>query len=209
MDAAGDLKYTTEVRRVLSEEFASPSEGFVGFIIKQAYKGRATTPVREMFSTLTHQALTQFINERIDNRLKSALEQEREPKVTAAAEAEQVPEPDGGQPALAPLEVEALQIVKALIRDMADVRRVILRRYTKHSSILLDDNRFKIVCRLWFGSKGIRLGLSDDYTSIPLETLDGLYDQAGGLRDRLARLVSRPEPIRDGGAREDGEDTSR
>ena len=103
-----------------------------------------------MFSALTHQALTQFINERIDNRLKSALEQGDGQK--GPVEAEQIPEPDSGEPEFAPLEIEALQVVKAIVRDIVDVRRVILRRYTKYSSILLDGNRFKIVCRLWFSA---------------------------------------------------------
>ena len=192
VDAARDLKYTTEIKRVLSEEFSGPSDDFVRFIIKQVYKGVATSSVREMFSALTHQALTQFINERIDNRLKSALEQGDGQK--GPTEPEPIPEPDGGEPAFSPLEIEAVQIVKALVRDIVDVRRVILRRYTKYSSILLDDNRFKIVCRLWFGSRGMRLGLSDDYTSVPLETLDGLYDQADGLRERVARILTAPEP---------------
>ena len=191
VDAARDLKYTTEIKRILSEEFSGPSEDFVRFIIKRVYRGVATSSVREMFSALTHQALTQFINERIDNRLKSALEQGDGQK--GPVEAEQIPEPDSGEPEFAPLEIEALQVVKAIVRDIVDVRRVILRRYTKYSSILLDGNRFKIVCRLWFSARGIRLGLSDDYTSVPLETLDGLYDQAGGLRDRLSQLLSPPE----------------
>ena len=162
VDAARDLKYTTEIKRVLSEEFSSPSEDFVRFIIKQVYRGVATSAVREMFSTLTQQALTQFINERIDNRLKSALEQGEGPKVTVAAVAdspEQVPEPTGRESAFSPLEIETLQVVKALVRDMVDVRRVILRRYAGHCSILLDDNRFKIVCRVWVGAKSMRLGV--------------------------------------------------
>ena len=196
VDAARDLKYTTEIKRVLSEEFSSPSEDFVGFIIKQVYKGRATTPVREMFSTLTHQALTQFINERIDNRLKSALEQEKEPKATTTAEAEQVPEPTGRESAFSPLEIETLQVVKALVRDMVDVRRVILRRYAGHCSILLDDNRFKRICRVWVADKRMRLGLSDDYSNVPLETLDDLYNHAEGIRERVSRILSPPEPLR-------------
>ena len=192
VDAARDLKYTTEIKRVLSEEFSSPSDDFVRFIIKQVYRGMATSSVREMFGALTHQALTQLINERIDHRLKSALVQgdgQKEPD-----EVEHVPEPDDRGSAFSPLEIEALQIVKALVRDVVDVRRVILRRYTKYSSILLDDNRFKIVCRLWFGARGMRLGLSDDYSSMSLETLDGLYDRADDIRERVVRILAPPEP---------------
>ena len=201
VDAARDLKYTTEIKRVLSEEFSSPSEDFVSFIIKQVYKGRATTPVREMFRALTHQALTQLINERIDNRLKSALEQGDGQK--GAAEVEQALDQDGGEPEFAPLEIEAFQVVKAIVRDMVAVSRVSLRHYAKHCSILLDDNRFKIVCWIWVAGNSVRLGLSDDYTNIPLETLDDLYDHAEGIRARLSRILSPSEPLRD---IENGED---
>ena len=65
-DAARNLKYTTEIKRILAEEFSSSSEDFVRLIVKQVYKGTATPAVRKMFSALTHQALTQFINERVE-----------------------------------------------------------------------------------------------------------------------------------------------
>ena len=193
VDAARDLKYTTEIKRVLAEEFASPSEDLIQFVIKKVYKGRATASAREMFGSLTLQALTEFINERIDGRLKSALERIEGQNKTG--ESEPVQERENEDAAFAPQETEALQIVKAIVRDMVPVRRLGLRRYTQHCSILLDNSRFKVVCWLWFTSKSIRLGLSEDYTSIPLETLDDLYGHAEGIRGRLARILSPPEPL--------------
>ena len=192
VDAARDLKYTTEIKRVLAEEFASPSEDLIQFVIKKVYKGRSTASAREMFGSLTLQALTEFINERIDGRLKSALERVDGQQKPGESEQAQEQENEGAVPV--PQETEALQIVKALVRDMVPVRRISIRRYAGHCSILLDNSRFKVVCWLWFTSKRIRLGLSEDYTSIPLETLDDLYGHAEGIRGRLARILSRPEP---------------
>ena len=193
VDAARDLKYTTEIKRILAEEFSSPSEDFVRLIVKQVYKGTATPAVKQMFSALTHQALTQFINERVDNRLKSALG--HSDGQDGASEAEQSPEQDDGEHEFAPLEIESLQIVKAIVRDMAEVRRVGLRHYARHCSILLDDNRFKSICWLRFTSKDIRFGISSDESqSAQLNDLDGLYDQADGIRNRLSYILSPSDP---------------
>ena len=40
------------------------------------------------------------------------------------------------------------------------------------------------------------LGLSDDSSNVPLETLDDLYNHAEGIRERVSRILSPPEPLR-------------
>ncbi len=206
VDAAKDLKYTTEIKRVLSEEFSSPSEDFVRFIIRQIYKGVATSGVREMFKTLTHQAITEFINERIDSRLKSALAQGGEH--TATPESDQTTEQGDDKAEFAPAEIESLQIVKAIVRDMVSVQRVSLRRYTRHCSILLDDNRRKAICWIRLAAERMWFGLPDDNTNVQLETLDDLYDHAEGMRARLSEILSPSEQANDVKEREEENTTS-
>ena len=42
----------------------------------------------------------------------------------------------------------------------------------------------------------MRLGLSDGYSNVPLEILGDLYDHAEGIRERVSRILSSPEPLR-------------
>ena len=76
VDAARELKYTTEIKQMLAEELVSPSEEFVKFIIRRIHKGAATQAVKEQFNILAQSAFAQLINDRISTRLQSALERE-------------------------------------------------------------------------------------------------------------------------------------
>ena len=118
VDAARELKYTTEIKRVLAEELASPSDDFVGFIVRRVYEGRVTRPVREMFSSLAHQAFTQFINDRINDRLKSALERGDENEKPSEEQAQPEPEePEEGEPEVTALELEAFSLSSRLFSE--------------------------------------------------------------------------------------------
>ena len=85
VEAARDLKYATQVKRVFAEELADPSDDFVKFVIRQVYEGRITTSVRETFEPLVRTAFREFMTEQVNARLKSALER-GEPQASQDAE---------------------------------------------------------------------------------------------------------------------------
>ena len=187
--AARELKYTTEIRRILAEELASPSKEFVRFFLGRVYQGRVTSGVRDQFGSLAKQAFAQFINDRVNTRLKSALEQgdDRTAKPAdgdgpSAGEEHEVPE-------FVHLELEAFQIIKAIVRDMADVHRLNLEVYKRHTSVHLDN--YRLVCRLRLRTKSLSMGLiSDDGTEerILLNDLDDIFGHADGLRATVASI---------------------
>ena len=76
--AARKLKYTAKIIRLLSDELSQPSDAFLKYVVSQVYDGRATSVVLRMFTELTHSAFNQFINDKIQARLTSALNQENE-----------------------------------------------------------------------------------------------------------------------------------
>ena len=193
VDAARELKYTTEIKRVLAEELANPSDDFVGFIIRRVYEGRVTRQVREQFSSLAHQAFTQFINDRINDRLKSALERGDEKEKPSEEQAQPEPEEpqEDGEPEVTPLEVEAFTVIKAILRDVVDVHRIGLRSTKLYCSVNLHDSNLredygKTICRLRLRSRNLRLGLWDEdwrEKREPLDDLDSLYSHADKLRE--------------------------
>ena len=190
VDAARELKYATEIKRVLAEELADPSAEFVRFISGRVFDKLPTPRVREQFRPLVRQAFAQFINDRINIRLKSALERE-EGRVPSADES---PAPDEQeQLEFVPAELEALNIVKAIVRDVVDVHRIGLRRYSRFSSVLLDDSRPKVICRLRLRTEDLSLGLLDEGSEerIPLNDLDSIYDHADRLRVAAAHFAPR------------------
>ena len=70
VNAATELKYTTEIKRMLAQELHSPSKEFIQFILKRVYKGKATQKTLERFSSLGQQAFAQFISEQRHAPLK-------------------------------------------------------------------------------------------------------------------------------------------
>ena len=191
VDAARELKYTTEIKRVLAQELDSPSDEFVRFIVGRVYEGRATQTIREQFGSLARKAFVQFINDRINVRLKSALEREDQQDTKPAEDDVQSAYEPVEEPEFIRLELEALTIIKAIVRDVVDVRRVGLRLRTQYCSVLLDENQLKAICRLRFRTPNLRLGLFNENKSeerIPLEDLDDLFSHADRIRADVARI---------------------
>ena len=195
VDAARDLKYTTEIKRVLADEFTSPSDDFVRFMVGQVYSGRATTSVRKMFETITHQALTQFINERIDDRLKSALERSQKPEAKTT-ELEQTDE-EVNEPEFSPIEVEALYALKSIVRNLVEPTRLeLFSTKRNYCNVWLMDKPggrgIGILCRLWLRTEQLEMNLMDGSGRQPLESLDGLYECIESIRERTVSMLGQP-----------------
>ena len=94
VEAARELKYTNEIKRVLAAEMRSPGHDFVRFILTRIeYPGSRTKLLVEQFTPLVQQAFAQFVKDRIDARLKSALERGNELAEEPAVEEPAVEEP--------------------------------------------------------------------------------------------------------------------
>lgn len=146
---ATELKYMKEIKRVLSEQLTTPSEDFVKFFASQVYSGKITQSVKQQFTDLTRRAIHQFINERINERLKSALTEETAvPPTQQPAPVEEVPK--SSKIVTTQEEYEGYYIVKSILRQVIDPNRVTLRDTINYCGILLDGNNRKPICRLYF-----------------------------------------------------------
>lgn len=73
-DAAKNLLYKKEIKRLMLEQLINPSSAFVKFFAGQVYSGMLTAAVVEKFTGLTKCSLNEFIDDRITDRLKSAID---------------------------------------------------------------------------------------------------------------------------------------
>src|SRR5256884_2293580 len=99
LTVAGELKYTREIKRILHDQLNAPSEEFVKFLAPQVYSGKLTSGVREQFTGIVKMSFTQFINERIAERLRSAMGEPAEAK-------SETDNPDGNQITAITAEIE-------------------------------------------------------------------------------------------------------
>jgi predicted type IV restriction endonuclease len=190
VEAAGELKYTREIKRVLAEQLVSPSDEFIRLFIAQVYSGRVTQAVRDQFGPIVHKAFRQFVNDQISDRLKSALEQESQPVAAAAAETPAETPRREADVVTTEEEREGYHVVKSILREIVDPRRIAARDVKTYFGILLDDNNRKPICRLHFNTFQKYVGFFDkgekQEERVPIDRVDDIYQ----LSDRLKAAVA-------------------
>ncbi len=194
LSAAHDLKYTRALKGYLSEQFSQPADDLVRFLTKQVYEGAVTAKVAEQFSEIVRRALHQMVNDRVSGRLKSAMLEEQSIE-TPAAEAEEAPAPtQNGKPDINTTEEEreGFHIVRALLRDTVDVRRIAHRDVQSYFGILLDDNNRKPICRLHLNGSKKYLTVFDveGGERVDIESIDDIYSLADRLRTAAQRYAT-------------------
>lgn len=191
LEAAGELKYTRAIKNVLARDLQSPSEALVRYYVSEVYQGRFTAAVKEQFTDITRRAMQQFFNDLINERLQTALGT----TTPAAPEAALDEEDDKGQDGIVTTqeEIDACLIVKAILRDVVDVSRVVMRDRKSYCGILLDDNNRKPLCRLHFNTAHKAVSLFDEQRKerrVSIDTLDDIYIYAEDIRDTARRYLA-------------------
>ncbi|EOY4610653.1 type I restriction endonuclease [Vibrio cholerae] len=193
VDAAGELKYLNQIKRILSEQFQAPEEDFVKFFTSRVYDGVQTAKVKSQFLEITTKALKQFLNDSINSRLKSAIGADA--KETIKLDVKIEPDDESLTTSEKPKihttdeEIEGFNIVKAILRQKVGVTRICARDTQSYFGILLDDNNRKPLCRLWFNTKQKYIGLFDEAkneTRHPIETVDDIFNFTEHLQNTLS-----------------------
>ncbi len=197
LTAASDLKYTNGIQRLMNEEWVNPSEEFMRVFAERVYAGRMTQQVKDQFTAIVKRAFHEFVNTRINDRLKSALER-TSPAAGEDCGANGAPgdgvggEKDAGEIVTTADELEGYYIVKAILGDTVEVQRVFMRDTLSYCGILLDDNNRLPICRLRFNSLQKYLGLFDDKKVETKHTIDDpndIYKYADQLRQTARHHV--------------------
>ncbi|MBD5256186.1 MAG: restriction endonuclease [Bacteroides sp.] len=197
LSTAQELKYTTELRAIISSEFSQPSPEFVKFFTKQVYDGSVSQKVIEQFTPLVKKAIASIVNDTISDRLGLAIkttqeniEQAAETLVTNDKEKLSdgvVFQSEDGLITTTQEEMDSFHIVKAILRPVVDVARVFYRDSQSYFAILLDDNNRKPICRMYFNAKSVKyIALFDENKKEikhEIKSLDDIYDYTEWLRN--------------------------
>lgn len=194
LTAAGEMKYTREITRLIGQEISAPSEDFVKLFASKVYAGPLRQGVREQFCGIVKRAFTQFINNTINERLRSAMAatQTTTTEGTASATQEGAATPDSSESKVLTTEEElqAFLIVRAIMCEVCPIERIAFRDAQSYSSVLLDDNRLKPLCRFHFDMKQKKVGLFNEAKEeerFSLESLNDLFKYADRLKATYAR----------------------
>jgi hypothetical protein len=188
VNTASELKYTNELKHLLQQELNNPSPEFVKYFAKQVYPSNISAKVLELFTNLTKKSAQHYISDLITERLKTALTKEDESAKEQDSKAElqnQVPE---NKVETTEAELEGFMIIKTILRQKIDIKRITYRDAQSYFAILLDDNNRKTICRLYLnGNKNYFVILDENKKEVKteIETLDDIFN----FTDKLFEIV--------------------
>lgn len=186
ISSASDLKYTGEIKKILSDLLNDPEEEFVRYFTTRVYGGRFNAKVKAEFTAIVKKALGQFIRERINERLNAALDQEKKAENEAAvaiAEEAQASTPDKGITTTQE-EIDGFNVVRAICCQAVDAQRIFIRDTKSYCGILFDDTNRKPICRLYFNSATRKyVGLFDtgNEEKVPVDSPSDLFSLSSRL----------------------------
>lgn len=185
INTANELKYTAELKAVISQEMENPTPEIVKFFSKQVYTGQITAKVLEQFTVLVKKSFQQLNNELVTGRLKTALQSETEKNII---ESKVVVVEEEAKIETTEEELEAIMIIKAIARQSVDVSRIHYRDAQSYCALLLDNNNRKTICRLYFGEKKKSISFLDENkkdVKYEIKSLDELF----GFTEQILKSI--------------------
>lgn len=196
VNTASELKFMNELKQLLNQELNNPTPDFVKHFAKQVYPGMITAKVLEQFTNLTKKSVQQYTSDLITERLKTALNKEDE----SAKEQDIVSSSNVLKEAESKIEttseeIESYMIVKSILRQKVDFKRVTFRDAQSYFAILLDDNNRKPICRLYLnGSKKYFVTLDENRKEVKNEIIS--IDDIFQYSDTLIQIIERYEVVK-------------
>lgn len=188
VNTASELKYTNELKQLLQQELNNPSPEFVKHFAKQVYPSNISAKILELFTNLTKKSAQQYISDLITERLKTALTKEDESAKEQDSKLELQNQEPENKVETTEAELESFMIIKTILRQKIDLKRITFRDAQSYFAILLDDNNRKTICRLYLnGNKKYFVVLDENKKEVKTEiqTLDDIFT----FSDKLFEIV--------------------
>lgn len=186
LQTVNELKFNRQIKMLLAQNLETPQENFVTYFMKE-FGVRAHQKAVEQFTGYVKRAFSEFVDEQIDARLKTALAATSK-KESVLVSQEQLEENDGKDTRIETTdeEREGFQIVKAIMCKVVAPERVHMRDTINYCGILLDNKNTRPICRLHFNAASVKYLETFDAekkgTKHKLEGLNDIYKFEDELR---------------------------
>jgi hypothetical protein len=193
LDSAEKLKYLGGVKEEIKKEFADPGEWFIKEMASRVHSGKSvTSKVKDQFKPIIQEAILAYINDRVNDRLKSAIEVGNQAEADKAEDDSAPIVAEGNGIETTPEEIEGLYIVRAICATDIDASRLIEKDTKSYFNILVDGNTWKSVVRLYFNGSNKKVEIFDDVEPkfVELATVSQLYSCAERIRNSLRKRLA-------------------
>lgn len=171
LSTASELKYISELKNLIRNELANPSDQMVRFLTKQVYSGTLTSKVLEQFTTFVRKSMNAVLDDLITERIKIAIQKGPETSENIDKKNKNINTTLD--------EMESYFIVKAILSKKVNLDRIKYRDTASHFSIILDDNIRKPICKLILDEKKkVLITYDENKNSINnyINSLDEIYN---------------------------------
>lgn len=182
LSTASNLKYIGLIKKIIKEELNNPSEEFVKLLLNEGvYEGVKNKTVIDKFKPLIKNAITMYINDTVNNKLQSAINNnkniieeefiEEEPKIVTTEE-----------------ELQAYYVVKAILSEHCVPNKISYKDTSSYFGVLYENKVTKWICRFYFKEFVKYIIISDnDKNEIrhDIESINDIYKYKNELLDSL------------------------
>lgn len=192
--SAEELRQMYQLRDVIQNELSEPSSELVQlFLNKDVYVGRKTQTVIEHFQPLVKKAIASIVAERVSGRLKSALVTSEQAEADAMDHNEDYSCEVKGDTKIITTEeeLEAFNIVKAILRQYISVNRITYKDCETYFGINIDSKVTHTVCRFISkkNTKYIVVPIAGKTKRFDIEVVDDIFKYADSLVTRLKEII--------------------
>lgn len=198
LTTAEELKYINSISTYINDLYNSPSEDFVRFILKEVYSGQKNQNVIDRFTPITKKAFNLVVNDLINDKLKTAFE-DNAPKVEVAATAEisnDTLELSKNEHKIVTTdeELQAFYIIRGILAEIANVDDIVSKDTESYFGILFTNNVRKWICRLKL-SDNRKILILPDFNDVKndvkhsLNNINELYNYKDELKASCKRFI--------------------
>jgi len=172
----------------------------VKLLTSRVYNGRYTQQVKEQFTDLAQKAMRDFVRERVNERLKTALETDKHDNPQSQnepAELTQLQQSEDDGIETTADELDGYRIIQAIGAELVDPDRITIRDAKSYCAILLDDNNRRPICRLHFGKTkmSITIFAPENESRIEIEKVTHIYRHRELIQKTIGQYERKIEKV--------------
>lgn len=186
---ASELKYSTLIKGLLSQDLDAPSDDFVRYVLSGVYDGPKTQKVIDKFKPIVKKSFNGFINDLVNQKISSALTPE---DIESSSDIPLETDTAKSKIITTEEEIEAFYIIRGILAGTISVDEVVYRDTESYFGILFQNNNRKPICRLNLDTKNKQLLIPDEnkkFNRIYIDTLDDIYKYKNELIDVAKRYL--------------------
>jgi Uncharacterized conserved protein len=149
IDTAEELKYKNLIKELLGDQLNKIDDRFLNYVLNEVYQNKRKTPaILDKFRPWVQQSFADLINERIDERLHTALITKEKEVPKAVEESSEEVSPEIRPLVVSEDEIGAFYTVCSILNDILPTNRLAHRKNHSYFNILVDDKRNNWVARI-------------------------------------------------------------